>query len=68
MKKYKDDPTPGYEIPKYTLPENFVNAFRNLLLDPKLDKDYKAYTFVLPTVSEIVEKLVEADPLAIFKV
>ena len=58
----------GPELPPCELPESFVDAYRSMLLDSKLDRAFVAHILVLPTVEEIVAKVTEANPVAVYKV
>eukprot|EP00775_Hariotina_reticulata_P008908 gene8909-9085_t len=50
------------------VPASFVSAFKAVLEDPELDGSFKAMAVRLPSLSEIVDRIDEADPVLVWNV
>jgi len=46
---------------------NLIEAFKKILLDESLDREFRAYAMVLPSVEELVDKVQNADPVSIYQ-
>jgi len=50
------------------VPQDLVDAFKAVLLDESLDGAFKAMALRLPTVTEVVDRIDEADPVLVWQV